>query len=51
MDDETEYSEYLLKELVSTKLHGTIPGVTSYFNGYRHLGGLSVSTTRYNQKF
>lgn len=33
-------SEYLLKELISTKLHGTLPNTTSYFNGYRHLGGL-----------
>lgn len=49
MDDETICiiiiiisldSEYLLKELISTKLYGTIPNTTSYFNGYRHLGGL-----------
>ncbi|CAD8148406.1 unnamed protein product [Paramecium octaurelia] len=51
MDEETQYSEYLLNELILTKLHGTMPNVTSYFNGYRHLGGLQVSTTRYNQKF
>ncbi|CAD8089634.1 unnamed protein product [Paramecium sonneborni] len=51
MDDETQQSEYLLKELIQTKLHGMMPNKTSYFNGYRHLGGLQVLNTRFVKQF